>query len=151
MRVAGKKAQAPFGVERLGVHVDAAHANAALVRSQDACQHPQRRRLACTVGAEKPDHFAGVDGDADICDGLDTAKATRQAICEEYRGAHRRAPATDVVARVEICIAFLNLVARRVLIRAICISAFAASNTSFPGTNEGAKAETTGAPADVQS
>src|SRR5579862_5299492 len=69
--------------------------NAAGVRFQQAAHHLDGRRLARTVGSEKPEHLAGVDGERDAIDSQSIAKAFFQATALEQRR-HRRVSSRSV-------------------------------------------------------
>ncbi len=67
------------GAVELGV-APAADQGLATGWSDEAEQHPQHRRLARAVGAEKTDHAARRDLEADVVDGADSAEVLGQCV-----------------------------------------------------------------------
>ena len=96
-RVEPELAANGFGLPR---QVVAHHARRARGRRQDRRQHPERRRLSRTVGAEQPEDLAGSAGEVDAVDGPDLAAALvveRLGQCRHFDGqhGHRAQPLPD--------------------------------------------------------
>ncbi len=86
--VAREEPEAPLGVERPVVKVDAADRDASGVGRQNARQHAQRGRLARAVRAEQAHDFARRDRQTDTVHGGDRAEALDQAF-RHHRWSHR--------------------------------------------------------------
>src|SRR6266550_1832167 len=84
LRVAGKKTDAPAGLQGLRVQIRAVDQDPARGGREDAGEHAQRGRFAGTVRAEQADHFARADAEAYPGHGDDAVKVFYQVLGGQY-------------------------------------------------------------------
>src|SRR5206468_9270628 len=84
-RTVGNEAEPHLGGERSDVHAVATEQYAPLRGTQNAGDHPERRRLARAVGAEAAVHHAARDVEADVVDRDEAAVHLCQILQPDHR------------------------------------------------------------------